>query len=124
MATDDLTEMRTEHARVDARVAELAPVLAALCAPTWNAEATNMFEARAALYRDRFGRLAPGKYDALRNANDAENRAQFEAWESSGLAFVDALAAVVRLTARVESLTEEVETLRDVMAARAEGTVA
>lgn len=65
------------------------------------------FEAWAALYYRRFGRLSPGKSDVYCDSNDPENRALCDAWHSTGLAAHDAIMEVVRLEDEVRELRDK-----------------
>ncbi len=58
------------------------------------------YETNAALYYERFGRLAPGKSEApemRRDSMDDENRAQYDTWMASGIAWRDSLAKIAHL---------------------------
>jgi hypothetical protein len=74
--------------------------------------ANDRFEAEARLYYKRFGRLAPGKSEPISShlsSCDRENWDQKERWHTSGQAYEDALAQIVRLQKQVEQLEERLE---------------
>ncbi len=65
-----------------------------------------IFEAQAALYSRRHGRLAPGKSEPLDSAVDSgddENRAQFDNWKAIH-AYVDALNYICTLQEVIEAV--------------------
>jgi len=83
------------------------------------------FETEAALYRRRYGRLAPGKDDVFHDSSDPENRAQRDAYSKSGLLYMDMVLALARAWERIEDLESRLEDteieLRDALAGGSDG---
>ena len=67
------------------------------------------FEAVAELYAHRYGRLAPGKSEPmkeLRSSGDPENIKQYDEWRKT-LAFDDAIKKIVFLEKRLDEVENE-----------------
>lgn len=71
--------------------------------------ATERFEVIGDLYYGRYGRLRPGKSEApetYRDANDEENRQQFDNWIATR-AFTDAIERIGGLEEQVKEYQNE-----------------
>jgi|TARA_R110000751_G_scaffold47163_3_gene105691 hypothetical protein len=79
---------------------------------------TSTYEAFARLYSIRYGRLAPGKdipQMMMDNFTESQNRDQYNDWHQSGLAAVDAIHEVAKLSAEVMRLADERDELRSLI---------
>lgn len=78
----------------------------------------DVFEALARLYSIRYGRLAPGKdipQMMMDGYPESKNRDQYNSWFSSGIATIDAVNEVVKLSAEVMRLADERDELRSLI---------
>ncbi|MDE1988936.1 MAG: hypothetical protein KGI82_00575 [Betaproteobacteria bacterium] len=75
-------------------------------------DAMEQFETLAALYYERFGRLPPGKDDALYDSPEESNVRRFIEWQH-GLALTDALPKIVALQQQVLDLTQQIDELQE-----------
>lgn len=101
---DPLVERARRAIREHAEGGELPEFIKMMRDALDGSDANELFEAWGGLYEIRFGRLRPGKSEALlsyRDSGDDENVAQYKAWHESGLAKVDAIIRVAELTRRI-----------------------
>jgi hypothetical protein len=73
------------------------------------------FETIGELYYNRFGRLRPGKSEAIetgRSSMDDENIKQFDGWILGNQSFLDAIDTIVELQDQIRSLEQELDDAR------------
>jgi len=85
----------------------------AIKAATSCAEMILVYETQGILYRNRFNREMPGRFDLQHNSNDSENTLRYAEWVKSGLYSIDALLALNAAYDKIALLENEIGKIKE-----------